>query len=428
MIKTAGLDALARPDSVPGGARAMLLLGAIVFVVALGYGAGLPLLQLYLRQYLGAATPSALAWHVGILGGVYTFALFLFAPLWGRLSDRYGRTAVLAAGFAAFLVGEAAAALAPNLGVVYAARLLAGAGAAAIVPTAQAYIADVSTPVVRSRRFVLLGSASFVGFLAGPPFGSWIAGPVMGMPVGRMAGMINWPALGVALGGLPLLLLARWGLGRVRAMASGETSRQVSRERRRFVRASMGVALLASFAVGTFEVGFTLFGGQTLGLASGTMALMFVTCSLAMLAAQSTLLLQEVRRRINQRWVAAAFGAAALALTFTSRVPDAAALGLLIAVVSTGVGMIGPVLSYELLERHDAARGALLGGQAAAGNLGQALGSVSAGLLFAWQPVAPFWAAALVLVLGAGVALAFWGPARDGEIASGLRNRSDDDG
>ncbi len=70
----------------------------------------------------------------------------------------------------------------------------------------------------------------------------------------------------------------------------------------------MGMALLASFAVGTFEVGFTLFGGQTLGLASGTMAVMFVTCSLAMLAAQSTLLLQGVRRRINQRWVAAAFG------------------------------------------------------------------------------------------------------------------------
>ena len=186
--------------------------------------------------------------------------------------------------------------------------------------------------------------------------------------------------------------------------------------------------MLASFAVGTFEVGFTLFGGQTLGLATGTMALMFVTCSLAMLAAQSTLLLEGVRSRINQRWVAAAFGAAALALTFTFAVPDAAALGLLIAVVSTGVGMIGPVLSYELLERHDAARGALLGGQAAAGNLGQALGSVSAGLLFAWQPVAPFWAAAGVLLLGAGVAWASWGPARDGEIAAGLRSRSDDDG
>lgn len=309
---------------------------------------------------------------------------------------------------------------------MYGARFLAGAGAAAIVPTAQAYIDDISTPVERSRRFVLLGSASFVGFLAGPAFGTWVAGPLMGMPVGRMVVMVNWPALAVSLAGLPLLLLVTWGLSRQRATSERDLAQQISPERRRFVRASMGLALVASFAVGIFEVGFTLFGGQTLGLASGTMALMFVTCSLAMLAAQSTLLLEGVRRRINQRWVAAAFGASALALTFTSAVPDAVALGLLIGVVSTGIGMVGPVLSYELLERHGAARGALLGRQAAAGNLGQALGSVSAGSLFAWHPVAPFWAAALVLLAGAILALAAWGPARNDEIAASLGTRSDE--
>ena len=156
--------------------RAMLQLGAMVFVVALGYGAGLPLVQLYLRQYVNDGP--AIAWHVGMLGGVYTGALFLFAPFWGRLSDRYGRRSVLAAAFATFLAGGAAAALAPTLVTVYTSRFLAGAGAAAIVPTAQAYIDDISTPVERSRRFVLLGSASFVGFLAGPAFGTWVAGEI----------------------------------------------------------------------------------------------------------------------------------------------------------------------------------------------------------------------------------------------------------
>jgi len=55
---------------------------------------------------------------------------------------------------------------------------------------------------------VLLGSASFLGFVAGPPFGTWLAGPVMGMSVGAMPNMVNWPALAVAVVGLPLLLLA----------------------------------------------------------------------------------------------------------------------------------------------------------------------------------------------------------------------------
>ena len=408
--------------ALPMAKGAMPLLGALVFIVSLGYGAGLPLIRPYLLRYLGAVPASTVAWHVGMLGGVYLSALFLFAPLWGRLSDRHGRVLVLLIGFAMFIVGSTATALAPSLGFVYAARLLAGAGAAAIVPTAQAYIADCSTTVDRSHRFVLLGSASFIGFLAGPAFGTWLAGPVMGAAVGEMGRMLNWPALAVAAAGLPLLLLAPLCLGRNHAIVAAPTPEVggvANDPRRHFVHASMLLALLASFAVGTFEVGFNLFGSQTLGLTTATMAAMFITCSLAMLAAQSMLLLASVRRRVDQRWVAAAFAGSALALAFTSLVPDAGSLGLLIAVVATGAGMVGPVLSYELLERKADAPGALLGRQAAAGNLGQALGSMSAGSLFTFAPMAPFWTAAAILLLGAVLSMAWWGPTRVREITAG---------
>jgi len=405
----------------------MVLLGAVVFVVALGYGAGLPLIQPYLARYLGPDAPQRMAWHVGMLGGVYTFALFLLAPTWGRLSDRHGRAMVLMAGFAAFLVGSAAAALAPNLGAVYAARLLAGAGAAAIMPTAQAYVADISSTVDRSRRVVLLGSASFLGFVAGPPFGTWLAGPVMGMSVGAMPDMVNWPALAVAVVGLPLLLLAPASLACDSARPFIAANPPPTVPRQRFVLASMVLAALASFAVGTFEVGFALFGGQTLGLSGSALAVMFIACSVAMLAAQSMLLLPAVRRRIDQRWVAATFAASALVLSFTDAVSGPGALVLLITVVAAGIGLIGPVLSYELLERDRSAPGAQLGKQAAAGNLGQAFGSFSAGSLFALHPAAPFWLAALVLLFGAGAAYALWGAARDDEIAllAGLETERD---
>ena len=405
--------------ALPMARGAMPLLSAMVFIVSLGYGAGLPLIRPYLLRYLGAVPTSTVAWHVGMLGGVYLFALFVFAPLWGRLSDRHGRVLVLLIGFAAFLVGSVGTAMAPGLGAVYAARLLAGGGAAAIVPTAQAYIADLSSTIDRSRRFVLLGSTSFVGFLAGPAFGTWLAGPVMGAAVGQMGGMLNWPARAVALAGVPLLLVAPWCLGRnhaaARALALGP---EADASRKRFVHASMLLALLASFAVGTFEVGFNLFGSQTLELTTTTMAAMFITCSLAMLVAQSILLFSSVRSRIDQRWVAIAFAGSALALAFTSWVLDAGSLGLMIAVVATGAGMVGPVLSYELLERQSAAPGKLLGQQAAAGNLGQALGSMGAGTLFTLAPMMPFWTAALVLLVGAVLSLAWWGPARTGEIAA----------
>ena len=65
----------------------MCTLAAMVFLVSLAYGASLPLAQLYLGEYLPGTSSQALAWHVGMLGGVYTFGLFLSAPWWGRVSD-----------------------------------------------------------------------------------------------------------------------------------------------------------------------------------------------------------------------------------------------------------------------------------------------------------------------------------------------------
>ncbi len=200
--------------------------------------------------------------------------------------------------------------------------------------------------------------------------------------------MLNWPALAVAAAGAPLLLLAPLCLGRNHAIVAApvpEGEGVANDPRRHFVHASMLLALLASFAVGTFEVGFNLFGTQTLGLTTATMAAMFITCSLAMLAAQSMLLLSSVRRRVDQRWVAAAFAGSALALAFTSLVPDAGSLGR----------------------------------QAAAGNLGQAIGSMSAGSLFTFAPMAPFWTAAVILLLGAVLSMVWWGPTRLREIAAG---------
>lgn len=414
----------APPSNGAHSSAVMALLCLTVFMVALGYASGLPLLQLYLAPYLGdTAEPERIAWHVGMLGGVYMLALFAFAPWWGRLSDRRSRTLALTAGFAAFLAGSAGIAMAGNLWAVYGARLLAGAGAAAILPTAQAYIADVSAPDDRSRRLVLLGSSSFLGFLAGPAVGTWIAGPVMGMTVGQTPRMVNWPPLAMAIVGLPVLVLIVVAMGRSRGRTdAGDLAVRGTAERRRFVFASMVLALLAAFSVGTFEVGFNVFGMQTLGLTSSTIAIMFIICSLAMLAAQSALLLPAVRRRIDQRWLAAAFAVAASALALASLVSGAASLGLLIIAVGVSVGIIAPVVSYELLERDHNESGLVMGRQAAATNLGQALGSFGAGLLFALHPVAPFWAAALALALGACAALTFWGPARNGEIA--LEHRS----
>ena len=63
--------------------RAMPLLTALVLVMSLGYGAGLPLIRPYLLRYLGAVPASTVTWHVGMLGNLCLYALSLFALVRG---------------------------------------------------------------------------------------------------------------------------------------------------------------------------------------------------------------------------------------------------------------------------------------------------------------------------------------------------------
>src|SRR5262245_16513421 len=95
---------------------------------------------------------------------------FLFAPMWGRISDRRGRKPVLAWTLAGNAVSYALFAVARDLPTLFVARALSGFFAANI-STAQAYMADITTPERRTRAMGLIGMAFGLGFVLGPAFG-----------------------------------------------------------------------------------------------------------------------------------------------------------------------------------------------------------------------------------------------------------------
>lgn len=84
-----------RSASVPEAAMATLM--RAVFTVSVGFGVVLPLLPYLIERLLGVEA-AQVSWHTGLLTAVYTLALFLFAPMWGRLSDRRGPRGVLLVG------------------------------------------------------------------------------------------------------------------------------------------------------------------------------------------------------------------------------------------------------------------------------------------------------------------------------------------
>jgi MFS family permease len=161
---------------------ALGILFVIVFVDLLGFGMVIPVMALYAER-LGA--PGA---DIGWLMTGYSAMQFVFTPIWGRLSDRYGRRPLLLLSIGMTAIGFAGYALAPDFRWLLVSRLFAGA-ATANIAIAQAYIADVTPPEGRAKGMGIIGAAFGLGFVLGPAMGGFLSGVSLSAPGYAAAGL-----------------------------------------------------------------------------------------------------------------------------------------------------------------------------------------------------------------------------------------------
>ena len=138
-----------------------------VFTVSIGYGVVLPLLPYSIERLLGTCGDAAqVSRATGTLTGLYTLSMFLFAPTWGRMSDRHGRRGILLIGLIGFSATMLVSAFTDNLLAVYIERFLSGMFAAAVTPVALATIGDLAvTDEGRARRLTFVSLAGIGGFM-----------------------------------------------------------------------------------------------------------------------------------------------------------------------------------------------------------------------------------------------------------------------
>jgi MFS transporter, DHA1 family, tetracycline resistance protein len=156
-------------ETVKARPAAFIFIFITVVLDMLGIGIIIPVLPKLIEHFLNGNTASA-AEMVGIFGSVWAIMQFVFSPVLGSLSDRFGRRPIILLSNLGMGLDYILMALAPALSWLFVGRLISGITAASVA-TAGAYIADVSPPEQRAKNFGMLGAAFGIGFILGPAVG-----------------------------------------------------------------------------------------------------------------------------------------------------------------------------------------------------------------------------------------------------------------
>nr|AIA11846.1 Tetracycline_Resistance_MFS_Efflux_Pump [uncultured bacterium] len=145
-----------------------------LLIDVMGWGLIIPVMPDLIAQLKGISINEASSYGAWLIS-VYAFVQFLFAPVVGNLSDRFGRRPVILLSLLGFGIDYLFLALAPSYGWLFVGRVIAGLTGASFT-TATAYIADISTNETRAKNFGIIGAAFGLGFIIGPALGGLLAG------------------------------------------------------------------------------------------------------------------------------------------------------------------------------------------------------------------------------------------------------------
>jgi DHA1 family tetracycline resistance protein-like MFS transporter len=371
----------------------MAVLFLIVFVDLVGFGVVIPLLPYYALRF--DASPFA----VTMLMACYSLAQFVAAPMLGRLSDRIGRRPVLLVSLSCSIVAYVWLGLAGALWMLFAARLLAGAGAGNIA-AAQAYIADVTPPEGRAKGMGMIGAAFGLGFTVGPAIGGVIAGANP-----TTADLAHPAFLAAGLSAVALVLAA------TRLKESLPADRRVEARpgrltlaREALARPVLGQLILVLFitvcAFAGMETTFALWANRSFGWGPEQVGWIFFYVGLLLAALQGGLI-----GRLSQRFGEARLVTAGAAIIGLGLLGLAVAGSLWVVLVVTGLlaigmGLLNPSVS-SLVSRAAGAgeHGGILGVSQSASSLARILGPAIAGIAFTLGGRdAPYYLGALVMV------------------------------
>jgi MFS transporter, DHA1 family, tetracycline resistance protein len=378
----------------------LLIIFLSVFIDLIGFGIVMPLLPIYSKRF------GASGFEIGLIIASFSVMQFLFAPFWGRLSDRIGRRPVILVSNAGSAISYALFAVASTmtgqtgLWLLLASRVFAGI-CGANISVANAYIADITPPEKRTQGMGLIGMAFGFGFIFGPALGAfsfdqfglpgpgWVAAAfcAFNFILGCFVLRESWkPTATTRAGERPT-----WG--QWRHVLSQPT-----------VGLVIGIYFLATFCFACFESTFSLLVKEKFHYDEGHAGYLFTYCGVLSAVLQGGLIGRLNQRFGEQRLIVGSLVLIALSMALLPLTTSVVWLMIILGVFAVGTGMNRPPI-FGLISLRTAAQeqGMALGVAQSVASLARIVAPVFANVLYASGVALPYLLCAGIAAL-AGVA------------------------
>lgn len=348
--------------------KVLPILFMIMFLVMVGFGIIIPVLPFYAEEM--GASPTEL----GLLMAVYSLMQFVFAPMWGRISDKIGRKPVIMIGIFGLSLSFFLMAFSTKLWMLFVARVIGGMLAAANMPTVMAYVADITSEEDRGKGMGIIGAATGLGFIFGPAIGGVFTNINLHAPF--------------FISGIVSLLTFFFVLFVLKESIHLSTSKSVEKKKLSWKSAFQGSLIMLyclqffiSLSLSGLEATFAYFAAKKAGLDAVTLGYVFMIMGLASAVVQGSM--GKLTNKFGEEIIiqagilisAVGFGLILFASNFTTS-------AIFLAIFGIGNGVIRPSVSSLLTKTSNIGHGMTTGYLYSVDSLGRIIGPVIGGFLY----------------------------------------------
>ena len=386
-----------------GSRKNLLILSFTLLVVMLGYSIAMPLLPFYIETFGVGGT------QLGWLMSTYSLMQLVCAPIWGALSDRYGRKPILCVGVLGYTVCLFLIGLAQSFTMLFVARSLSGILSSATMPTAMAYIGENSPQKERSKGMGQLGAAVGVGVIIGPLLGGVLSAKSLSLPFFVGSGLALLSLLLVVFF-LPESRLAQepqeeTGQARTPGLPRAHTLDL-------YMRILLGPAgilllliLIMSFGMTNFQGMIGLYAIDKFAFDTKQVGSIWVLMGIILILGQGALVGPLSRRLGELQLIKLGLLGGALGFVAVAVAVDYLTVMLALSFFILALSVIGPSLNSYISTFAERQQGTLMGLNSACTSLGRVIGPLWGGYIYDVNVTYPFLSGAATLALGLLVSL-----------------------